>query len=693
MNDLTQLSNEQLMQLYQQSQRGTVTVRTNTQGDNANPFAQMSDEQLLAEYNKTKQQPQQQQKPQVGAVEDSLKTVLPALARGASYVAATSRDLTDLGAAGIRKLGLPQVSEDAFRAVMRASSPSSVGPSSGEMQQALETVTGPLYKPQTTAGQYVNAIGELAPAAAAGPGNFLRNILGLAVVPGIGGEALIDVTKSRGTAAEPWMRAAGQITGGIGGAYASAPRGPKTIANATQGVTDQQFKQAEQLFQEAMQAGVPISRAEAVQHVTGPNRLGDIQRVVEGQGRMRDFYSPRVQNNEAAFGRMVDQVQPTPTPNPSNIGPEVSQASQETVTGVRNIINNASEPFYTAAAQDRISPQMMAKVRAAPGYQEAVNAIKGDPQLARYVAGLPEDSVAFINELKKYVDNQATNAAGPMNAQRNQQRAAGYSQDAQLFRDAGVQASQNYEAALAIQEQSRKKYLDPLLNGPLGKLAKDDLGTQQAISALFPTNPLPNSAGEITTAVSALAKRNPRAAQDLVRAHMGSVFNEATQRLQGGLNQYSGAGFAAVIRGNPQQAANLEAAIRALPNGDRVWPGVNKFLDFMEAQGQRQRPGSQTSFNTEFMNELKGSGSIGDAVVQGTKSGLVKLPERLNNMLQTWRLGQNVDSLARLFTDPRAGKEFMRLAQLPTGSSQAIGVLSRLAYMSQFNTGVSQPKN
>jgi hypothetical protein len=625
--------------------------------------------------------------------EDVIKTVPAALARGAANLAGSPRDMADLGAAGVRKIN-PEV-EALYRQIIKQTpmGPFFSAPSSQEIQGGIEQVTGPLHKPQTSVGQYVNAPLELAPAAVAGPGNFLRNLLAFAVVPGVAGEGAVDLTKTRGTELEPWVRGGAQLPAALTGAYALRQRGPKTIANNTQGVDLQAFQSAEQLFQEAMQAGVPITRAEALQHVTnGATRLADVQRVVEGQGRLKDFFAGRVQGNDAAFGRVVDQVQPQPTTAPSNIGPEVSQASQETITGVRKAINDASQPYYNAAAQDKLSPQVMAQVRAAPGYDEAVAAIRKDPQLARYVENLPEDSVAFINELKKYVDNQAKNAAGPMNAQRNQQRAAGYSKDAELFRDAGVKASTNYETALAIQEQGRKKYLEPLLSGPLGKLAKDDLTTRQAIEVLFPTNPVPNSAAEVTQAVTALAKKNPQAARDLVRAHLESVFNESTQRLQGGLNQFSGAGFAATVRGNPQQAANLEAAIRALPNGNNIWPGVNRFLEFLEAQGQRQRIGSQTAFNAEMLAELKGSNTLVDAATQGAKTGFLKLPARLEQVFERWRLGQNVDDLARLLTDPRAGAEFQRLARLPSGSNQVVSAMSRLIYMGQFAANKSQPQ-
>jgi hypothetical protein len=71
-----------------------------------------------------------------------------------------------------------------------------------------------------------------------------------------------------------------------------------------------------------------------------------------------------------------------------------------------------------------------------------------------------------------------------------------------------------------------------------GKEGCDDA---TAIDALFPSNPLPNSHNEIGDAVFRVGAKNPGAATQLVRAHMESVFNEATKNLQGGPNQFGGA--------------------------------------------------------------------------------------------------------------------------------------------------------
>jgi hypothetical protein len=225
----------------------------------------------------------------------------------------------------------------------------------------------------------------------------------------------------------------------------------------------------------------------------------------------------------------------------------------------------------------------------------------------------------------------------------------------------------------------RRQYLEPLMAGPIGKLAQKDISTKNTINALFPNNPIPGSADEVLTAVSALSARNPVAARQLVRAHVESVFNQATRNLQGGPTQFGGATFRAKLVGNQQQAANLSAAISALPNGQQILAGFDKMLEQMAATGRRQRAGSQTSFNTELLGQLKEGSIIGEAAATGG----IKLPQRLRDAYQAWNLGRNVDEVASLLTDPKAVPMFRALADAPSGSAKAIAAATRLAIIAQ----------
>lgn len=215
---------------------------------------------------------------------------------------------------------------------------------------------------------------------------------------------------------------------------------------------------------------------------------------------------------------------------------------------------------------------------------------------------------------------------------------------------------------------------------PIGRLAAKDTTTKQAVDALFPTNPLPNSQAEISDAVGALAAKNPGAARQLVRTHIEGVFNEATQRLQSGANQFGGAGFAASLRGNSQQATNLRAAIEALPGGEKTYQGFDRLMNVLEAQGSRQRIGSQTSFNNEIQQNMKQGGTVAEALT-ATATGGLKLPSKIVQRIEQWRLGANMRQLADVLTNPEAGPLFKQLAAAPPQSSKALALVARLTYL------------
>src|SRR5262245_38865827 len=80
---------------------------------------------------------------------------------------------------------------------------------SQQIRRGVEAVTGPLYEPKTTAGQYAQTAGEFLPAALAGPGTLARRIVGGAIVPGLASEAAGQTAQAVAPGMEPYARMAG----------------------------------------------------------------------------------------------------------------------------------------------------------------------------------------------------------------------------------------------------------------------------------------------------------------------------------------------------------------------------------------------------------------------------------------------------------------------------------------------------
>lgn len=563
--------------------------------------------------------------------------------------------------------------------------PPNLLPTTDAVRGAVGDVTGrSLYEPRTAPGQVAGRISEFVPGALSGGGGVVRNLTNLAVVPAVTSEIAGQATK--GTPWEPWARAAGGLVGG-GVASVVNRRGavPQTIrGNMPEGVTAQHVDQAQQLIDQAAHQGVSLTWPEALSKVAGQPVLTDTQRILESapqsRSTMQNFMGGRTGQVDAAARSQFDNIAPA-APNPSAVGPAASRAAGAEIDSVRRRINQTAEPYYDAAAPVRLTPEEMARVRALPGYDEAVNAVRNDPQLNRHVSRLPEDSIGFLNEVKKQLDQQQQNAKSKFAQNRNQQRAAGFGTDASKLRTELTDAyfgdpARNYETALNIESQGRQQFLQPLLDGPLGRIA-DQPATKKAIEVLFPDNPLPHSSDEISHAVGAVAKRSEWAARQLVRGHLEMQFNETTRNLQSGPNQWGGPAFAAKVVGNPQQRENLRAAVEALPGGHGTWGGFTKFLDVMEAMAARQHPGSKTAFNDVELKSLASGGAVSGVARTAGSPG--KWWTLVNDKWGQWQLGKNLGELANVLTDPKSGPLLRQIANLPSGSRAAQITALRLA--------------
>lgn len=634
-----------------------------------------------------------EKKTDYGAIaKDVAKSAGVGVARGVIGIGGMAGDLSNLGAKGIEKASdfiSDQIGVDRYVRPKGGSILDNI-PTSASLTKNVEGVTGEFYKPQTTPGHYAETVGEFLPAAIAGPGGIGRKVAMQAVLPGIASEAAGQA--SAGTELEPYARAGAGILAGLGGAALSRPSGSAQAIRSQlpEGITQAVVDDARSLMVTAKAKGIDLTWPEALSQASGKPVLSDTQRILESapssRARMQDFYAERPRQVDQAALNEFDRIAPG-TRNPSQIGPQIGEAARENIGDVRKTINAASEPYYKAAESQLFTPQEFAVVKTIPGYKESLEAVRKAPDAWR-IAHLPDNSVGVLDKVKQHFDQQAKNAGSKFNPGQNQSVQSSHEMSASATKQAGIIKSAEYETALAIQQQAREQFLEPLLQGPLGRLAKKDVTTQKAIDVLFPTSPLPNSHNEIGDAVAALAKKNPGAATQLVRAHMESVFNEATKNLQGGPNQFGAAKFANKLTGNIQQRANLQAAVEALPNGKQIWQGVDNFLEAAEATGTRQAKGSLTAFNAQELRSMGGSNIIGETVKTGLSPG--KWWSVVNDKWSQWKLGRNLDELARIFTDPKSAPVLKRIAGMPNGSREAQYLVSRLIL--QAENALVQPR-
>jgi hypothetical protein len=624
-------------------------------------------------------------------VKDVGKSAGIGLVKGGIGLAGMAGDLENAGGAGVdwlaQKFMSPEQSEAYLDAVEKSWKPPL--PTSKDITDRIEGVTGKFYEPKTDIGRVAQTATEFVPGALLGPGGALRNTaVGLAA----GGASELAGQATEGTPLEAWARLATAL--GVGG-VASLTTQPRTAqrfirAQMPDYVNDQAVTHADALIRDAQARGVTLTWPEALSQVTGRPVLNDMQRISEGSRQTRAMMQGALgdrpaQINQAAHAE-AGAIAP-PTAQPSTIGPAAGAAAEQHLGNIRQGINQVSDPFYARAATFRLTAQEMARVRAIPGYPQAARAVRVDPQLNRHVAHLPEDSIGFLNEVKKVLDQFAENAASPVQQGRSVQRAAGLGRDASAVRDAAINAEArggqaNYAQALSIQETGRQRYLDPLLHGPIGKLADKNITTKNAIEALFPSEPIAGSEHEISTAVTALSRIHPGVARQLVRAHVEAKLNEAFDAAGRSPEAAAavGASLASRVAGSPavgtQRGENFRAAVEALPNGRQLWPGIERFLEIARATGWRQPIGSKTAFNEAELHGMATGKSLANLAKTAASPG--EWWHAAHEMWGKWQTGNNLTELARIITDPRSEAVFRRLAGTPRPSREAVDMAARI---------------
>lgn len=543
------------------------------------------------------------------------------------------------------------------------------------------------YQPQTTAGEYTKTIGEFAPAALLSPGNALQRSVQV-IVPAVTSETAGQVARKVSPDLEPYARLAGAVVGGVGAGIASAPRSAETaIREGLQNATPRDINRAQVLMQDAARQGVTLSWDEAIQAVTnGATRLSDLRRVVENSRGGGDVFKPIMaqrpgqvqQAGDAAIGALSPQQL-----GPTQVGVRSQAAAEGTIADTQAAINRMTRPDYQAVEASRVGAPVSNALATDPIYQRTLQEIRNDPTLNRTIAHLPDDSGGVIDLVQRRIREQADNARMPGQANSSNLRAANL-EDARTAPITAVEAATGgaggaYDRARQNQAWARNNILEPMNQGPLGQISRTaDAGAQG--TALLPSRPLPNSHVEVADTVRNIAARDPQAAQGLIHSVVRQTFDEATQGLASGPNQFGGAKFAAALTGNTQQARNLEAAVRALPNGDVRWEGFNRFIEVMRATGWRPQPGSQTAFNQAIQEELKNGSLIGTAA-EAAKTGGTSILKRVMQWREQANLSGNTEEIARILTDPNSGPLLARLAQMPPGSRQAQAVAARLVYL------------
>lgn len=464
----------------------------------------------------------------------------------------------------------------------------------------------------------------------------------------------------------------GGAMGVAGAPTAMRSTGADLVNKSLKNVTPEQLKMADILMKKSYTMGNPLTGAEAIAQVTGGNSLTGVQRVVENSTKgapvMETFMAGRPEANRQAFGVTVEGISPNA---PTSATPRnLEKASTSVVRGAEKGVTASVDPFYQQGfKQMGILPEAdINTLKSTPKLGSAITDAIDHVTANSYtgVKGLPANDPQVLNAAKIYLDAQYGKFSNNMTESFDKTKAGnafGASREIDAYLNAKspsyARGSQNYETAQRTQ-------IGPMKEGVVGQLAE---GANPA-QALMPPKPVALYPEDIKRTAELLRRKNPQALPEWTRQNLESIFNETTQNLAGGENQFGGAKFASTIQGNKQQKDNLRTLITESA-GMQAYQGFENLMDVLEAQGKREAAGSKTAYNQMIQEQLQGGG-IGNIPTTVFK------PSKIANMWDQFRFGQNSEMLAKLLTDPNSVEKLKELSRTKPSSAKSQVIVNSL---------------
>jgi hypothetical protein len=528
----------------------------------------------------------------------------------------------------------------------------------------------PEYEPNNPMLKAIDFTTQMATGGGINPATIARNTLpqlgrfALQSGVGTGTQQFLESTE-----ANPLLQTLGTgLTMGVAGIPTAIRSTTGDVArNALKNVSPEQIKLAQLLMNDAQRLGTPLTAAEALAQVTGGNRLTSTQRIVENSPKsgqiMADFMNQRPQANVNAFNQTVSQISPFTT-RPSTL----NQAATNFIERSEKGLTGGVEPYYqtgmgemknlSAGKSLPVLPTEVKQLTTNSAIDDAINHVIKDKYSG--VTGLSPNDPNTLLSAKKYLDAQYSKFSNKMVESFDKEKAKNAFVASRQLDDFLASKSPSYAKGRDIYANAQTNVIQPRKEGMLGQLAETGGTTEgmmgQQRNILMPSAPMATSPEDIKLVIKLLRREDPNVVKDWTRQNLQSIFNENSQNLQSGANQFGGAKFAASIAGNSDQRANLKTLVSE-GSSPQAWKGFETMLDVFQAQGKRLPAGSATAFNKAELDVLSGGGNLAKLALTPTK------PSKIMDVFEEFRLGQNTKKLAELLTDPDGIKKLEALSK------------------------------
>lgn len=350
--------------------------------------------------------------------------------------------------------------------------------------------------------------------------------------------------------------------------------------------------------------------------------------------------------------------------------PDVAAANDTFSLLSRNLTDRYGNPTVAPIIErDQFGRNLLMPEEKIPG-----RILAGPSAVDDFIAATTRESSGAMQQfMVGVIRREATDAAG--NIDPRKLRAVMTRYDAQLDRFPDVRerfesvasARAQMDEAQAITREARDQSF-------VGQMAQKQTAKEQA-AFILGRDPKFVGPEEVSEAMRAIASRDPQVAQQFMRQILDDSFAEAAKGAKGQADAFGGAKFTSMMTGNTQAARNLEAAVRAMPNGDVQWRGFRNLLDIFEAQGQRMLPGSPTEFNRQ-MTEGFARSRWADVKSFGV------------DMMNRMALRRRTHELANVLTDADGVAMLEQLAKLGPNSARATYLVQGFFQTSQNPEGL-----
>jgi hypothetical protein len=447
------------------------------------------------------------------------------------------------------------------------------------------------------------------------------------------------------------MTAAGVPVGGL------RTTASDVVNQGLRNVTPEQLRLADLLQKESIRMGSPITGAEAIAQVSGNKSLAGTQRYLENapqsQGIMSQFMVNRPQGQAQAFSNLMPQISPNA---PTSATPfNLQQAGQNVIRGAESSVTGNVTPYFTQAGKQAVPNTDIAGMMTNPKISDAVEYVRSTGTYG--VKNEPANSLKTLIAAKQYLDDQYSKQMNAVTgAEKNAARIT-WTANRQLD-DYLNTVSPDYARGSQKFEVAQKTQMTPLRQGPVGQIAEGATGAD----VLMPQKPVSLYPADIKRTADLLRRKDPNALPEWTRQNLESIFNETTQNVGGVQNQFGGPKFASTIAGNKQQRDNLRTLVTET-SGMQAWQGFERFLDVMQAQGQRMPANSATAFNQMTSEELKRG--------MASKVATPLKPSNVVNFLEDMQLSRNATLLSKMLVDPDSVSKLEELARTGPKSAKA----------------------